>query len=1234
LKRAGDIRVEGANGRGGARRRAVARRALRACLALFCAGLVLALAIPAPIAPPAAAQNTGGGAALELIPSGSLVIPMDNSLQNIGAAFNLKAYGAVQQLLWAGIPVKWVIQPGKAKDGIDFTATAARLYPSGLAAASRSFSGGPFVVHRDFAVTAKSTISAWATTNNVAVYETTVDATASVRHTLTHRPKVAVFDDGGSAFIHTAYLAAAGFTAGTHYDTIPAATLVTVNASACFTIGTEPHWTESAPNSNPQVSAIRQFVESGGNFLAECDGIATYENNPSFGRFQTTAGVATGNARTGIQYPSPDLPYSQFVGAMADVGGSVRDYQPLAAGAYRAGAEMHAQSPSGSLTGGAAGALPAKATVARIANPSAGGFVFYLGGHQYTTGDLGNINGIRMYLNAVMTPTARPSACGLTLTPRLISGTVFEDVNGDSVLTDGVGRPNVPVRVYRDANNNGTVDAADTFLVATTTDAAGQYSFNVAPQSTGNNYLVAVDSKSITPAAGLIAGRGDAWAEQTYGDNAATAALDLGSRFGGVTPATSDNFNTANTAPGSNAYQHLARVDVSAADVTNLNFGFSFNVVTNTRAGDNADDDAANTSRTVQGSLRQFIQNANAVAGANYMRFVPAVATNAGSYWRVTVTTALAAIIDSLTTIDGTAYSSTNGTTINDANAGFVGAGGTVGVSALTLPLVSRPELEIFDNAGIAIGLDLQAANSTVRRVAIYGFGTVVSNDAHANIRVGNVTGALIEDSVIGSTAAAFADPGAATRTLGDNIRVVSGDNGSIRYNVIGFAQGKGIHLGSGADGWTVTGNEVRGNGINNSNLDGLDVENGSGSASITANLFVANEGAGVDTFQSAGANTIENNSMTGNGTGPNANVETPGVRLYGTGNLVRLNIINANFGAGVMVTSAATSNRITRNSIFANGTITNKSGAGPSNQLGIDLLSAANSQTVGTAPYVTANDAGDADAGANNLLNFPLLVSARIVGSNLVLQGFSRPGAEIELFVAAPDASGFGEGQTYLLTLTEGSGSDTDSATGSDTNPATGGDTSAARFNFTMPLPAGVGVGTVLTATATVSGSTSEFSGNITVAPAPPNVVLQKQCTAPANCESANQAPGTELTYTITFTNNGGSAATNLTIIDVIPFSVDVANSLIVKSTEFKVGSMALNPGTTGLTLAPGGVLHFSDAISFPAPAPPWTPAAAYTPSGAAGTFDAAVTYVGWQLTGSMPAGTSGSVTFTVRIR
>lgn len=127
------------------------------------------------------------------------------------------------------------------------------------------------------------------------------------------------------------------------------------------------------------------------------------------------------------------------------------------------------------------------------------------------------------------------------------------------------------------------------------------------------------------------------------------------------------------------------------------------------------------------------------------------------------------------------------------------------------------------------------------------------------------------------------------------------------------------------------------------------------------------------------------------------------------------------------------------------------------------------------------------------------------------------------------------------------------------------------------------------------------------------------------------NPRPGTEITYTIAFSNLGGVSVQNFYLVDIIPFSVDVANSLIVRSTEFKVGSMTFSPGTSTLTLPAGGLKYFSDAINFPAPTPPWNPSAAYTP---VGTYDPSVTYVGWQFSGTMPPNTSASVTFTVRIR
>jgi uncharacterized repeat protein (TIGR01451 family) len=375
--------------------------------------------------------------------------------------------------------------------------------------------------------------------------------------------------------------------------------------------------------------------------------------------------------------------------------------------------------------------------------------------------------------------------------------------------------------------------------------------------------------------------------------------------------------------------------------------------------------------------------------------------------------------------------------------------------------------------------------------------------------------------------------------------------------------------------------------------------------------------------FSSSGGNTIESNTVTGNGTGSGASAVTPGLRVYGSGSTISLNIISANFGAGVMVASSASANTITRNSVFANGTITNKVGAGPSNQIGIDLLSGANNQSVGTSPFVTTNDSGDADVGGNGLLNFPVLTFARVTGGNLTLQGYSRPGAAIELFVAAPDPSGFGEGQTFLVTLAEGSAADVDAGTGSYTSPVNGlnvGADTTNLFRFTVPLPAGVSVGTVLTATATVGGNTSEFSGNIAAAAAPPDVALVKDCTAPADCtRPEGQPPGTDLTYGITFTNSGGSPALSFVITDPVP-----------NSTDFKVGSEShttpLPAGLTGVT-----VEYFDSSTST------WITNPVSGGGGAPAGYDRRITIVRWTFQGTLSQSApnnTGSVGFTVRIR
>ncbi|HEX5708796.1 MAG TPA: hypothetical protein VFX96_15970, partial [Pyrinomonadaceae bacterium] len=270
----------------------------------------------------------------------------------------------------------------------------------------------------------------------------------------------------------------------------------------------------------------------------------------------------------------------------------------------------------------------------------------------------------------------------------------------------------------------------------------------------------------------------------------------------------------------------------------------------------------------------------------------------------------------------------------------------------------------------------------------------------------------------------------------------------------------------------------------------------------------------------------------------------------------------------------------------------------------------------------------------------------------SILVSNAANRGAAIRVAISDTLPAGFTYASTGSITFTG-------TATRTSTTNPTAGDAvplwsafripggSSVRITFTVSIAAGTNgtfqnpataryadpVRTVDTTNATVSYNPASSTGEDVTVVAPPRVTLVKSCTSPVNCETVGHRPGTELTYTIVFSNTGGRAAQNVFIVDVMPFSVDLVNAVNVRTTDFKVGSMTFTPNTSTLMLPPAGIRHFSDPIPFPA-TPPWTPSTSYTPPGVAGTFDPSVTYVGWQFTGSMPPGTSGTVTFTVRIR
>jgi hypothetical protein len=731
--------------------------------------------------------------------------------------------------------------------------------------------------------------------------------------------------------------------------------------------------------------------------------------------------------------------------------------------------------------------------------------------------------------NTATDDTSEFSACQTAVATIAISGTVYEDPNGDANLADQIAADNVTVILFRDGGDNQPDGGDDTFITTTTTAGGGAYSFGGLIPAT---YWVAVDSKTVPPNAVFNGGFGqtDVWAEQTYGiagswcaDGAGGTAETgaAGACFGGQDSSTSDNITAPVDVTDLPNAEHVTRV-VAAAAVNGVDFGFSFNVVTGTRDGD---DDGPNN-RTIQGALRQFIQNANSLSGANAMHFVPAGPTNAagggGNWWLINPASTLDTITDSDTIIDGRAYDRADGVSVVNPNAGSLGTGGNVGVDPLALSQVARPELEIADASGINMGLNINANDVSVQRLSIWAFGQSFdpANNNNANIQIGNVTGAIIEENILGTPPDSFTDPGA-SRTLGPNIRSIGGDNGTIRNNLVGFSRSVGIYLSSGADTWLVENNEIRENAQDHGSLDGIDLSEGSITATIRGNLITANRGAGVDMYRGGGQHTIENNTITNHGAG---GLEDSGIRLYGVDSTVQKNIITANAGSGVMIVNndgggpvsiPFDGNLISQNRIYNNG------------KLGIDLHTAAENNDLGDAPYVTLNDGNDPDNGANLGQNFPVITSAIYNGANTIIEGTlnsTNSGIfDIEIFsnaVCNGDASGtaqaqaYGEGETYRVTInnvnTDGSGN----------------------ASFSTSIGADLtGLFISATATNTATDDTSEFCACVEVA-VPATIEFELDAASDLEANGGN-IPGLIVTGTLTTDQTievnvtGGTAAT-----------------------------------------------------------------------------------------------------------
>ncbi len=658
----------------------------------------------------------------------------------------------------------------------------------------------------------------------------------------------------------------------------------------------------------------------------------------------------------------------------------------------------------------------------------------------------------------------------------VISGFIKNDTDADGDISSEPGINKTTVYCYTD-DVDGTPGNNDTpsknILTGLYNNQSGFYSFTVPVNKT---YWIVVDSKKVPPQA-LNAGfnYNDVWAEQTYAPEWGLCDTDAdpstppsvltsaGVCFGGAYGDKSDSFND-----GANNYditkaEHIAKLQIGTSDKENIDFGFSFNVVTNT----NDRDDDTNTKRTCQGCLRQFIQNANAISGPNSMHFVPAVPPNKTNYWSVQADHTMTdtdpfstsendpvfRITDADTTIDGTAYSYQDGKTVRDENPGQEN-GFVVGyINTCTQSGFEKPELEIFTslrnpndnteeqiwnpytNKGATI-LYTNKDNFTVKNISAYG--------GHYAIFVDGGNNADIEGNFLGIPASGLQDPGQGKRS---NRGVVIASpskkqlSATVRHNLTGYTRLHGIFA------FQIDGNNsflIEENRVEYPSK-GWEHENGIGVEIETSNIIVRCNavrnscGVGIETWKSDGGHTIESNLV--EKTGLDNCSENPGshekigIRLTSSNNTVRYNVVKEAGGSGIVVAYDSgrgfepANNLISKNSIFRNGGIS------------IDLLKDGGDISIGDG--VTPNN-GQTDTDTGNIgIDYPVFTKTEIAGTKINLKGYigtvanklSPPQGKqwkIEIYKADNDGNNngeieerdgksvpHGEGKDYITTIT-----------------------------------------------------------------------------------------------------------------------------------------------------------------------------------------------------------------------
>jgi len=356
------------------------------------------------------------------------------------------------------------------------------------------------------------------------------------------------------------------------------------------------------------------------------------------------------------------------------------------------------------------------------------------------------------------------------------------------------------------------------------------------------------------------------------------------------------------------------------------------------------------------------------------------------------------------------------GTTSNDVLNNYVGTN-DAGTSAIA-----------NGSTGIEI---LTGATANVIGGTIAGLGNLISGNTGAGIQISGTgtSSNQVFGNKIGTNAAGTAALANGTLvTVREGLYLTSG----AQNNVIGATGANGGNL--------ISGNTGNGVSISSATTTGNRLINNKIGTDAAGTAAIANAGHGIEVRSGALNTTIGLLLATAGAQGP----------------LAESNTIAFNTRDGVRVASPSVNTLIRGNQIFSNG------------ELGINL-----SGGTENGSNVTSNDgAGDADTGANNLQNFPVLTNVQQAGSNLsatiTLTSANSTAFTFDIYGnTTADSSGAGEGQSYI---------------GSATSTSNGSGVATVFFGSTI-----TGSPAFITATATdAQGNTSEFSTAVAITAAP----------------------------------------------------------------------------------------------------------------------------------------------------